>query len=628
MSVKNQAKYIYSLSVVLMIFIVSILTTAFGSEITGRTYELYDIQFKTDRLGLYQVTIESHERPSHETLSFISSSYFPYSTLSDQTEVDNTAPEARYHAQGITKVDVVFATGELSQSSQMQDYMDTFESNLQSASNFIDAYVEKVETSTISSNDAGAAEIFNNWTNYPDNTGQWTFNASDNSMGSTRNVSWTGFWNDKDQQATDLVIEYKSKEVIRQADIGSLDYPNANCHPDPMGWTFRMTYENGKYSYYAFCIYAYQGIAILARINGTPNPNQATNGVVTGWTSTIPNTVGQTNGYVTQLAYTKIDYNPLTEHSVKLEITGNNIKVNYDGRQIFDYTDNSSQALTHGGYGPFTYSMPNANFYDIVITTGANKTLGEAISDVAWRDGSLRFVIHATDIIPLECETGNDDEFAYTVTKLLNSNCYLINLGNNINIMQLNRLVEAIKESDGTSKGTFFYNNRPNIITAMNQSADYIIDLAQNLVKPVDWVLVNTEILWNTTYNDQENDPPLNLGEHNGQYEQPQDTSDITLAQSYGLGDAGRTRAYNGSKLLAEKWRYRHYNDFFDNSPVQVSWHEVWIENPVSIFEYPGKYRINYKRRDNPLYPSVNLNDAFDSYRYWSTNYDYLTSSE
>src|SRR5699024_4120560 len=161
---------------------------------------------------------------------------------------------------------------------------------------------------------------------------------------------------------------------------------------------------------------------------------------------------------------------------------------------------------------------------DISVTSGSTKTLGEAISDVAWRDGSLRFVIHATDIIPIECETGNDDEFAYTVTKLLNSNCYLINLGNNTNITQLNRLVEAIRESDGTNKGTFFYNNRPNIITAMNQSADYIIDLARNLVKPVDWILVNTEILWNTTYNDQENDPPLNLGEHNGQYEQPQDT--------------------------------------------------------------------------------------------------------
>ena len=81
-------------------------------------------------------------------------------------------------------------------------------------------------------------------------------------------------------------------------------------------------------------------------------------------------------------------------------------------------------------------------------------------------------------------------------------------------------------------------------------------------------------------------------------------------------------------KVIISKWRYRHYNTFFDNSPVQVSWHEVWIENPVSIFEYPGKYRINYKRRDNPLYPSVDLNDAFDSYRYWSTNYDYLISGE
>lgn len=624
MSVKNQAKYIYSLSVVLMIFIVSILTTAFGSEITGRTYELYDIQFKTDRLGLYQVTIESHERPSHETLPFISSSYFPYSTLSDQTEVDNTAPEARYHAQGITKVDVVFATGELSQSSQMQDYMDTFESNLQSASNFIDAYVEKVETSTIDISSMSAEEILNTWINFPGSqygsNYQAGWRASNGVLYTTENVNFTGFYSDLYLSTTDGIYEFSMLEVGTG---------------DPQGWTFRLSKTGETYKFYALEVNEMFDRVNLVRIDSWRPGSYATHGgpiyhgMINGQDGTYHGGTGQATsnqGAVGEVLATRGVSSPLGRY--KIENTGNNIKVYKDNVLLIDYTDTSSRAIPNGAFGPYTCSEPNARFGDIVVTLGATKTLGEAISDVAWRDGSLRFVIHATDVIPVECEYGNDDEFAYTVTKLLNSNCYLINLGNNTNITQLNRLVEAIRESDGTNKGTFFYNNRPNIITAMNQSADYIIDLARNLVKPVDWILVNTEILWNTTYNDQENDPPLNLGEHNGQYEQPQDTSDITLAQSYGLGDAGRTRAYNGSKLLAEKWRYRHYNTFFDNSPVQVSWHEVWIENPVSIFEYPGKYRINYKRRDNPLYPSVDLNDAFDSYRYWSTNYDYLTSGE
>lgn len=607
MSVKNQAKYIYSLSVVLMIFIVSILTTAFGSEITGRTYELYDIQFKTDRLGLYQVTIESHERPSHETLPFISSSYFPYSTLSDQTEVDNTAPEARYHAQGITKVDVVFATGELSQSSQMQDYMDTFESNLQSASNFIDAYVEKVETSTISTSDQDSAEIFNAW---------W-----DGLSDSRPSPYWR-------LRGTRLTIQYSDMLWDRFSDISAEAYAMTDgeisfytqayqdvVHEHQYGVGFRLQDGDFKRGY---------SMSVGAS-SSRPGYGRVALWKFDGTETELPLYIEDYDRRKLAISgYIPISTLGSARYTITME--GANLSISVNGQVVAQATDSS---YLNGSYGIWARHSDNGIWFDdFSITTGSAKTLGEAISDVAWRDGSLRFVIFGTDTIPVECEYGNDDEFAYTVTKLLNANCYLINLGNSTNITQLNRLLEAIRQADGTSKGTFFYNNRPNIITAMNQSADYIIDLAQNLVKPVDWVLVNTEILWNTTYNDQENDPPLNLGEHNGQYEQPQDTSDITLAQSYGLGDAGRTRAYNGSKLLAEKWRYRHYNTFFDNSPVQVSWHEVWIENPVSIFEYPGKYRINYKRRDNPLYPSVDLNDAFDSYRYWSTNYDYLTSGE
>lgn len=616
MSVKNQAKYIYSLSVVLMIFIVSILTTAFGSEITGRIYELYDIQFKTDRLGLYQVTIESHERPSHETLPFISSSYFPYSTLSDQTEVDNTAPEARYHAQGITKVDVVFATGELSQSSQMQDYMDTFESNLQSASNFIDAYVEKVETSTIKVDESAADVIMRTWlaNQTPPGSSNWSSDVASQSwrLSGDRLLSLHG--------PRDSSYYYS----LIQPDYGQISVPD-----------FEMTFTYGLNHNASDFGHGESGFFIAI------DPSYSTGyGIMVDNHSACGNL--RYNGYAILFRYTNGQYTALEAIDVGMYRAGGqyrftvSVKNNIATITYYSTVNGANgtyrtldlSGIPNRTYGFYTYRQANAYFSDISVTSGSTKTLGEAISDVAWRDGSLRFVIHATDIIPIECETGNDDEFAYTVTKLLNSNCYLINLGNNTNITQLNRLVEAIRESDGTNKGTFFYNNRPNVTTAMDQSADYIIDLARNLVKPVDWILVNTEILWNTTYNDQENDPPLNLGEHNGQYEQPQDTSDITLAQSYGLGDAGRTKAYTGSKLLAERWRYRHYNTFFDNSPVQVSWHEVWIENPVSIFEYPGKYRINYKRRDNPLYPSVDLNDAFDSYRYWSTNYDYLTSSK
>lgn len=586
--------------------------TAYGLTESSTAY--YDTHIKVSDLGHYDFEVEAHEIPSNEILPIIDKSYFPITVSHFQSEIDNTVPSAIYKSKPVSKVDVVFAFGETDKSDAMQKYIPSFESRLQSAGNFIDAHVEKVETSTISSNDAGAAEIFNKWTNYPDSSGQWTFNPSDNSMGSTRNVSWTGFWNSKAQDTTDVVIEYKSKEVLREVDKAPIPYPNIRCHPDPMGWTFRMTQKNGLYSYYVFSIYAYQGVAILARINDTPDPNRATNGVVTGWTSTIPNIVGKKSGYVTQLAYTNIDYNPIKEHSVKIECKGTNIKVIYDGKKLFDYTDASSDALLKGGYGPFTYSMPNGNFYDIVITTGSTKSLGEAISDVSWRDNSTRFVVYAEDTIPEYMKTTDNKDYQYTITKLLNSNAYLINLGTSLNQATLEQLVKFIS-TPTEQKGTFILNN--STTQSMNDACDWIIEKVRNLSKPEDWILVNTEVIWETEYNDQEHDLPLNFGEHDGT--KNSDNSDILLGESWGVG---LTHLYKNEKIFAEKWRYRHFNNYFDNSTIRESYHNTWIEDPVTIFPNLGLYRINYKRRDNPLYPDVNLTHSFDSYRYWSENYD------
>lgn len=586
----------------------------------GESRVYYESSIKAPSIGNYEFEVETHEVPSHEWLPIVSKDYFPSTTAQFITEVDNLPPSATYEAKALTKVDVVFAFGEMSQSQQMQDYMDSFEQRLGSAGNNIDAYVEKVETSTIDSNDAGAAEIFNNWTNYPDSSGNWTFNQSDNSMGSTQNVAWTGFWNEESQDTTDVTIEYKSKEVIRVADQAPINYPSIQCHPDPMGWTFRMTYDNGLYSYYAFMIYAYQGIAILARVENTPNPNDATSGLVTGWTSTIPNSVGITNGHVTQLAYVSVDYNPIIEHSVKIDCKGTNITIVYDGNVIIDYNDSSQSALTRGSYGPFTFSMPNGNFYDIKITTGASKSLGEAISDVAWRDNSVRFVVYGEDTIPEYMQNTTNADYQYTITKLLNSNAYLIPLGTSTNKSVMEQLIKFISSPTET-KGKFI-NNVP-IITAMNSACDWIISLVRNNSKPTQWILVNTPIVWNTIYKDSEHDLPLNFGEHDGRGESlsdKSDTFDLTLASSWGVGLSHYFS--NQDKILAEKWRYIHHYTFYDNSTREETFSNVWISDPIEIFPEPGLYRINYKRKDNPLYTDVNLSNPFDEYRYWSTDYD------
>lgn len=589
----------------------------------GREYntsELYDIKFRTSKLGLYGMTIESHEIPSNEWLTFISHDYFPYTTLSDQTEVDNTPPSAVYSAQGIVKVDVVFATGELSQMDRLEGYTDTFTSILEQAGNNFDVQVTAVETVTggFDMEDADASTIYNFWDQYPNPNnyllyGDYICNLYGRSgiqrfQGAGTNAFDQVFIESESYETTDFEMNFSIK--LHGCGWGS-------------GIIFHWNQETDS-AYAVLCSNSQNEVQLryvnnLSRIIGSQSHPESLLGDVIAsrpfrdWCTSVND--GQ--------AVESNNYN-----KVNVRMTDNNIVITVDGVEMINETVTGNDYIEYGGIGLFAGCCVAYTDVSLAYDTTITKSLGESIQDVAWRDGSVRFVVHATDIIPMECDPSNpthEEDYAYTVAKLLNANCYLVNLGNNINKSQLDSLVDAIREADGTSKGTFYYNNSPNIETAMNNSANYIISIAKQFEKPVDWILVNTEILWNTIYNDSENDPPLNLGEHNGQNAQPQDTSDIALGQSYGLGNAGSTLQFDESKILAERWRYRHYNNFFDNSPVQVSWHEVWIEDPVSVFEYPGKYRINYKRRDNPLYPSVDLSDPFDSYRYWSTDYDYAT---
>lgn len=585
----------------------------------------YDFEFRTSRLGQYKIELTATETPFYETLPLdkVPGLYdkFPTSTLTGYTEVDNTEPSARYGTPiPKIKVDVAFATG------AMGDQMDAFqnsiaelEAKLRDSRNNLDVKIQYVETSTISSNDSGAKEIFTKWENYPDQTGQWTFDAATNSMGSTQNVSWTGFWNNSADalQTTDIEIEYKTKETIRVANQAPINYPNIMCHPDPMGFTFKMTYENGKYSYYAFVIYAYQGVAILARVNDTPSPNSATTNLVTGWTSTIPKAIGVKSGYVTQLAFVNVDYNPLLEHTQKIICKGNNITIEYDGKEIINYTDTSSEALTHGGYGPFTYSMPNATFFDIIITTGGTQTLVQATTDVNWRDDAHRFIIHSTDEVPQELQPGHDSEFTELISYLNSGNIFLFNLGiDAVNKDEFNRLDEALIDAQGNPRSKYL-RNYP-IKERMLQAAQEIIDMLKQFQTESEWILVDSDINWRVVeWADFEQDVPLNFGEHDGTGRYGDIDKQVSLDWGVSL-----THLWTQPKILAEKWRFRHFEDYFDNNLGKVNYNGAWIEDAPTSFSKTGKYRINYQRKDNPFHTDVRLSSVFDMYRKWSTNYN------
>lgn len=263
------------------------------------------------------------------------------------TEVDNTAPSAVYRAKAISKVDVVFAFGDMEQSKTMENYIPTFESRLNAAGNNIDAYVEKVETSTFDMSQMSAQQIMDTWVNYPgshiDSNYEAGWQVMGDALGATTNVNWTGFWDPQFVDTKDATFEFTAR-------IGD--------HLDPQGWTFRMTQNGSTYSFYALEINHSYGRVNLARIDSWLPGHYSTHGgplyhgMINGQDSSYGGGTGQapTNqGAVGEFLATAKFPSGISNGSgyYKIITAGNNIQV-FAGdktQPIIDYTDNSSRAL-------------------------------------------------------------------------------------------------------------------------------------------------------------------------------------------------------------------------------------------------------------------------------------------
>lgn len=687
------------------------------------TIAWYDTYAKVPSLGNYEFEIESHEIPSHEVLPIVGKEYFPYSTMKYTTEVDNTAPSAKYKAMPISKVDVVFALGKLNQSEQLTSYISTFTSKLGSSGNAIDARVEQIETSKVDMQHAfnwhsdvgyniGSIAITNSGRTvvmkgnpslmgknavYIASSAQGQrkvfsfdynieFGDSFGSAGVLFNIkqvgnylegyaisftrgarttlakprNWDAWEAVVGQQYNHLVqvyrehthwltgekhrtwvnasnVSYPAQRYIQEHDIRTQAgvgvykiryrlYDNANTFWDisgRQGYNNKYILRSDDYKSYAYSDLPYKYQNGLA-LSGTDLQDALAYGVRVqdvfveyagdNWWGDCPNVQ-----YIGDIPAQNQGRLTLDISSDTLIVSGGGMT---DPVQI-DLPEEMGSGLgfyaehySHGCDSIGEFTLDNME----LITTNT-KSLGKAVQDVYWRDNATRVIVYADDSIPGYLEDETSKGYQTTLTKLMNNGVYLVGLGNDENRQVMNDLITNISTTDEV-KGTYFKNTPVNI--GLDNACNWIIELIKNLAKPEDWILVNTEVLWDTIYKDQEHDLPFNFGEHDGTQAQPQDTSDVELANAYGIA---LTHLYKSDKILAEKWRYRHFNNYFDNSTVREGFHSIWLENPVEIFPNPGLYRINYKRKDNPFYDNVSPSYIFDNYRYWSTDYDYKQSS-
>lgn len=423
--------------------------------------------------------------------------------------------------------------------------------------------IQAIKSSTTSTEDSDAGEIFRLWANYPDKTGVWDFTDASGdepaSIGSTRNVAWTGYWDDsvEAQSTKDVSISYYSTENFRVKDITPMkNYTESQYkgHPDPQGYTFRMTKDpdTGMYSYYAFWIYSYQQVAALYKVENIPNPNNANSGIsdgpLQGWTNTIDGTkVGETGMYTTFMAFADIDYNPLADHHITIDAKGNNIKINYDEAPLFDVTD-ENDPLLNGSYGPYTYSMPNGKFFNMGITTESSRRFSEVIREPEWLDGSKRFIVNLED--------GSVDDFSDSkalgeiLARLGNDEIHYIGWGTDANEAEANAFV-----AKNDNRGTFINNTSS---SSIDDIAQYIYnEYSGAIIEDTDYII----------------------------YGKPASIIVNPVASQTGTTDA---------EWPEGKWKINHDESYYENKTGHVPYDGIYLDSLDITLSQVGKYDIYY----------------------------------
>lgn len=500
---------------------------------------------KVSHVGKYQFELYAKEEFGQPTISeFVDETDKRYSYQYKVIEVDNKAPIVNFKLVPENKVDIVFTIGQIDSSKieEINTKINTYVKTPLEANNtdYIDTTINTIEVSTISTDDADAAVIFNNWEKFYSNEERdsipWQYDSDDKTIYTTFNGTFSGFLGG-DGSETDAEFEFSTRNAI----FGNGG--NTSSDDDNYGWLFR--YDRANMTGYAFIIDG----------GGAYDPG------LYKMTGRYPGT------RVVELSPEAL----ITDkewYNWKIKIEGSNIKIWKESTLICDWTD--PNPIPNGKYGTFAYSQAYVYFKNVKITTGSYKTLDEVLKEPDWRDNSYRFVVNLSDVeLP---ELNNQEKYPVILSRMINDNLYFVELGTDSNKIQTEKLIQ-----DNNNKGMFIYNNNPDMDTALQNLADYILSVVRSLAESdVRYVLLNEIVHYETFYDDYEDDPKI-----------------------------------NGEEL----WKYEHDPYYFDNSLGRVDYHNQWLSNSVNQFDKVGKFTVIYKTKDNP----VGSDDRFDSYRKWST---------
>lgn len=536
-----------------------------GIETITRDY--YESNIKTLNLGNYAIKVQTYERPYYETLPIIGKEHFKRSETDFITEVENNPPSARYDSRPITKVDIRYNNSFYSNNSALDSALQTLVHELNQSSYGLDVSYSKIDTQ----------EEYKVPYEYIKTIGN-------NNMGYTGDKDYVSGSSDN----TTINILKMKEDGFDAAEIDTGFFVRIQIHPD------------GTHSY----IY----------------PNSSA-----GYDGCIVTITGTQSGEI-----------------LKKEFGGS--------AGVGEFTLNNDNTMTYSMTDK-TYPLQNITVYVRSIITGptdegawgyaAKLQLGKwmtgyrtsyrptyfstGLAGMDWRQDAIKFAVYGNSD-RLRAYQGNryqiinNPYFARELSYLTGNQIYYIGVGGASNQQDFKNVIDILDTVVlGDEDSAVYMDGTSNTYNKVNiDIKDFVLGKMPSYDSSQKWMLVDQKIHWETTYDDYEKDPPLNVFEHT-----KLDTDFLTTN-----GIQSTSNIYKADKILAERWRFKHNYTFYDMNSGQAHYSHNWMDNPIITFDKPGLYRVNYKRKDNPSYPNMNIADAFDSYRYWSRDYDYKIEAQ
>lgn len=553
-----------------------------------RYHVTMNIAIPESNLGSYQFKVYCKDIFDQETLPIVPESERKETTKTFDTEVDNVKPNGTFSTRSEAKGDVVFAIGDSAVAKEVQNATLTFENRFgaEAGMDIMDVNVEIVETSSVNLQSA-----FQWKKDVNASIGSLTLDATGQNVqmfGNTSNAGKNAIW---------IASAEKGEQVFE------FDYSIAFGDSFNGAGMFVNLAERKSGSTTYLDAYA------ISFNNSGPFPRTSAGSV---WKLTYQVGDNYNATFVNMQKVADLDI----ALSGRLKVVVESTKLTISGGGLNEKTVQMDEIGTGFGFFSSHYSH-NCNsigqfaLNNITMQVTKRKNLNDALSDVSWRDGAERFVIYvddsAWDYMSPSTDSDIGTQYASLLSSLLDANIHLIALGSATNENQLKALLNQLNESG------MYYRNNPSS-TALDVSEEFIKQILRNEARDTMYVLVNERLNYNKIYNDFNGDP---------QWIWTADGNTPYLAVGAEGYDELFQQFQDNPSILAQKWKYWHDADYYDNSQGLASFDQEWMAHEVNVFDKVGMYEIDYRIKDNPV-PDKSDNSTgnpFDEYRYWSSDY-------